>query len=44
MLLYRYDSIEDLVSKTNEQLSAHNGWDVQVEKCIEQVRNHSANS
>lgn len=44
MLLYGYDSIEELMSKTNEQLTAHKGWDDEVEKCIDQVRKHSANS
>jgi hypothetical protein len=40
MLLYGYATIEELMAKTNEELTQHKGWDVDIENCINKIRSY----
>jgi len=43
MLLYGYQSIEELLSKSIEELSVHKDWNAQIEACILKIKTKALN-
>ena len=40
ILLYKYESLEELLAKTTEELAEHPGWDDDIAHCISLIRQH----
>lgn len=41
MLLYGYDSVEELIGKTENELKKHKGWNNEIVACIEKMKNRT---
>lgn len=42
LLLYGYSTLDELLSKTNEELAQHKGWDDEIKACIDKIRANSS--